>query len=210
VAYYDARWGYRKVDARRYERRRFGSRQRRLNQRLLERAITRALSSVPRGGLILDAPCGTGILVPMLRRLGFRSVGADIGQAMLEVARERGHDLGLMRADLECPPLRPRSVDAVVCSRFLMLLPPATRPVVLSALAAATRGPVVATVCHPYTYKSAVRRLRRFVGLATKQPPRFTRRALEAEVLSAGLVLEQVIPVAPLFSEVWVLVLRTP
>jgi hypothetical protein len=55
-----------------------------------------------------------------------------------------------------------------------------------------------------------MRRLRRLVGLRAKQPPRFTRRALEAEVRAAGLVLERVIAVAPLFSEVWVLVLRKP
>ena len=37
TADYDARWGYRQLDARRYERRRYGGAIRRLNHRLLER-----------------------------------------------------------------------------------------------------------------------------------------------------------------------------
>src|SRR5262249_59528223 len=89
--HYDARWGYRKLDAERYERRRYGSLGRRLNLRLLERALTRALARVPADGLVLDAPCGTGILSTFLRRQGYRVIGADISPAMLAVAPLRAH-----------------------------------------------------------------------------------------------------------------------
>src|SRR2546428_773855 len=115
---YDARWGYRQFDARRYERRRYGGAIRRLNHRLLE-----------------------GVLDP---------------------------------------------------------------------LAAPARGPLVATVCHPYTLKSFGRALRRALGRRAKQSPRLTRRALAAELDAAGLELERVIPVMPLLSEVWVVVVRKP
>jgi SAM-dependent methyltransferase len=206
---YDARWGYRTLDAERYERRRYGSAGRRLNLRLLERALSRALDTVPAGGLVLDAPCGTGILTGFLRRKGFRVVGADISPAMLAVARRRGEALGQVRADLEQPPCRTRSVDAVVSSRFMMHLPPETRPRVLRALADLARGPVIATICHPYTYKSFQRAVRRMLGSNVKRSPRLTRRALAAEAASAGLRIERVIPVLPLLSEVWVVVLST-
>src|SRR5207249_3086752 len=128
TADYDARWGYRQLDARRYERRRYGGAIRRLNHRLLERALGRALAGLAPGALVLDAPCGTGILGPFLARRGLRVIGADISPAMLAVARERDGAVGHVRADLELPPLRPRSVDAVVCTRFLMHLPAASRP----------------------------------------------------------------------------------
>src|SRR5207247_5702576 len=154
VANYDARWGYRTLDARRYERRRYGGVIRRWNLRLVERAIGRGLAGVGPGGLVLDVPCGTGILETSLAGRGLRVVGMDISPAMLEVAHERGHALGQVRADLELAPCRPGSVDAVVCHRFLMHLPPASRPRVLRALAELARGPLVATVCHPYTVKS--------------------------------------------------------
>src|SRR5262249_56279639 len=102
--HYDARWGYRTLDAERYERRRYGSLGRRLNLRLLERALARALAGVPAGGIVLDAPCGTGILSRFLQGRGFRVVGADISPAMLAVAHRRGTSLGHVRADLEQPP----------------------------------------------------------------------------------------------------------
>ena len=210
TADYVARWGYRTLDARRYERRRYGGRMRRLNLRLLEWALARALSGVAPGALVLDAPCGTGILGPFLARRGLRVIGADISPAMLAVARERDGAVGHVRADLELPPLRPRSVDAVVCTRFLMHLPAASRPRVLDTLAGLGRGPLVATVCHPYTLKSLVRALRRAFGGRAKRSPRLTRRMLAGEVAAAGLELGRVIRVMPLLSEVWVVVVRKP
>ncbi|HXJ34563.1 MAG TPA: methyltransferase domain-containing protein [Candidatus Eisenbacteria bacterium] len=208
-AYYDARWGYRRFDARRYEARRYGSFGRRVNHRLLERALKKGLAGVRRGGIVLDAPCGTGILADFLRGQGFRVLGADISPAMLEVAKERGPVIGHVRADLERPPLRPGSVDAVVSTRFLMHLPPEIRPRVLGGMARLANGPVVATVCHPYTYKTFGRAVRRALGRKVKQSPRLTRAELEQEVAAAGLRLERVIPVLPLLSEVWVIVVRT-
>ncbi|HYR95256.1 MAG TPA: class I SAM-dependent methyltransferase [Candidatus Binatus sp.] len=208
TADYDARWGYREFDARRYERRRYGGLVRRLNLRLLERALGRALAGVGGRRLVLDVPCGTGILGAFLTGRGLRVVGADISPAMLEVARGRDHALGHVRADLEAPPYRRGTFDAVVCARFLMHLPAASRPGVLRTLAGLTRGPLVATVCHPYTLKSLGRSLRRLLGRAVKRSPRLTRRALAAEVEAAGLRLERVIPVLPFLSEVWVVVIR--
>jgi SAM-dependent methyltransferase len=207
-AHYDARWGYRSFDARRYEARRYGGAMRRLNHRLLERALAQGLAGVRQGGIVLDAPCGTGILADFLRGLGFRVLGADISPAMLEVARERGPFVGHVRADLERPPLRAGSVDAVVSTRFLMHLPAELRPRVLRALATLARGPVVATVCHPYTVKSFGRAIRRAIGVHAKKSPRLTRRELEAEVAAAGLRLDRVIPVMPILSEVWVIVVH--
>src|SRR5579885_693263 len=161
AAHYDARLGYQTLDARRYERRRYGGVVRWMNLRLLERALGRALAEVPPGSVVLDAPCGTGILTGFLRARGLRVIGADISPAMLGVARERGGTVGHVRADLEAPPWRPASFAAVVSSRFLMHLPPAIRPRVLAGLAALAHGPLVATVCHPYTAKSFGRALRR-------------------------------------------------
>lgn len=208
TADYDARWGYRHFDAERYERRRYGGLVRSLNLRLLNRALARGLAGVDGRRLVLDVPCGTGIIGDHLAGLGFEVVGADISPAMLAVAAGRDHAAGLVRADLEAPPWRPRSFDAVVCVRFLMHLPAAARPRVLRTLAGLTHGPLVVTVCHPYTVKSLGRAVRRRLGGRAKRSPRLTRRELAAEADAAGLVLERVIPVMPFLSEVWVAVLR--
>jgi SAM-dependent methyltransferase len=208
TANYDARWGYRAFDAERYERRRYGGLVRGLNLRFLERAILRALGRVDGRRLVLDVPCGTGIIGHHLAARGFDIVAADISPAMLAVAAGRDHAVGLVRADLEAPPWRPGTFDAVVCARFLMHLPPEARPRVLRTLADLARGPLVATVCHPYTVKSLGRWLRRRLGARPKRSPRLSRRALAAEAAAAGLELERVISVLPLLSEVWVVVMR--
>jgi SAM-dependent methyltransferase len=207
---YDARYGYREIDARRYERRRYGSVIRRLNLRRVIRCILRGLEGVPAGGVVLDAPCGTGILHEPLEARGYKVLGADISRAMLDVARHRATARGWVRADLERPPFRAGSFDAVVCNRFLMHLPSVTRVAVLRALASVTRGPLVVTVCHPYTVKSGLRALRRLVGGRAKRSPRLTRAELQAEVDAAGLRLTRLIPVIPLLSEIWVVVLERP
>lgn len=204
---YDAYWGYRSIDARRYARRRYGGFVRRLNLRLLERALGRALVDVAPGSLVLDVPCGTGVLSDLLRARGLRVVGADVSPAMLEVAHGADRVLGHVRGDLHAPPFRAGVFDAVLCVRFLMHLSAAERPAVLRTLAALTRGPVIVTVCHPWTYKHAARALRRLVGLPAKRAERITGAALRGEVERAGLRLRRVIHVAPLFSEVWVAVL---
>lgn len=207
---YAARLGYVDVDARRYERRRYGGLRRWANQRMLVRALGRALVDVSPGALVLDLPCGTGVLASFLRSRRYRVVGADISPAMLGVAHGRGDVLGHVRADVEAPPWRPGTFDAVVSARFVMLLPPALRPKVLAGLARLTRGPLVATFCHPYTTKSFTRLLRRAIGMRAKpiDARRVTRAQLEREAAAAGLRVERVLWVVPLFSEVWVVVLR--
>jgi len=209
---YVARRGYQAIDSRRYERRRYGTRIRRMNLRFLEAALARALAGVPRDRPLLDVPCGTGILLDSLAGQGFRVVETDISPAMLSVSAPRAAKLGLgcVRADLEAPPYRPRTFGAVVCVRFLMHLDSAQRVRVLRTLATLTNGPVVGTVCHPYTFKSFGRAVRRLLGGRPKRSQRLTRRELEAEVGAAGLRLESVSALFPVFSEVWVVVIRNP
>jgi len=206
---HDPRWGYQRLDPRRYDRRRYGNPLRRLNLWCLERAVASALAGVPAGGLVLDAPCGTGVLTDALRARGLRVVGLDISAVMLTLARERSA-VGVVRADLDRPPWRDGRFAAVVCNRFLMHLPPARRMQTLATLARLADGPLIATVCHPYTTKSMTRALRRSIGWRVKESPRLTHAALAAEVSAAGLRLERVIRVLPLFSEVWVAVITRP
>src|SRR6185295_7584198 len=129
---------------------RYGSPIRRLNLRLTERAILRALADVPAGGLVLDLPCGTGILHDRLRARGLRVVAADLSPTMLAVARARGEAEGYVRADARHLPFREQRFDAALCTRFLMHLGAPARIATLQALTQLTNGPVVATICHPY------------------------------------------------------------
>jgi SAM-dependent methyltransferase len=200
----DSLTGYRHLDAARYERRRYGSLARRMNHWFLERA----LAPVAPGGLVLDTPSGTGILHDFLTARGYRVVASDLSRPMIAQAQRRGLAAGGVLADIRALPFRPRSFDAVVCSRFIMHLPRGARGETLRALAEMSRGPVIATVCHPYTFKTASRAARRFLGANAKQSPRITRRGLEEELAEVGLELASVAVVLPILSEVWVASIR--
>jgi ubiquinone/menaquinone biosynthesis C-methylase UbiE len=205
--YYDARWGYRTIDVRRYEARRYGTRTRQLNFRLLTWRLRQALARVPAGGTVLDVPCGTGVLTSMLASLGLAVTSLDISAPMLAVAAERGAG-GRVRADVERLPFASRTFDAVVCNRFLMHLPSTLRPAVLRELCRVSRGPLVVTVCHPYTLKSFGRAIRRSLGLKAKRHERIGMKDIRREAEAAGLRLERVSSVTPLMSQVWVAVFR--
>ncbi|HSL77884.1 MAG TPA: class I SAM-dependent methyltransferase [Candidatus Limnocylindrales bacterium] len=52
--------------------------------------IDRLVATMPSGGLLLDAPCGTGQYFARIRGAGRRVVGVDQSAGMLEQARRRG------------------------------------------------------------------------------------------------------------------------
>src|SRR5258706_5369369 len=74
---YDARYGYRNIDALRYERRRYGTVVRRINLRRVVHCILRGLAGVPAGGVVLRAPCRARIPHAPLRTRGLQRGGAS-------------------------------------------------------------------------------------------------------------------------------------
>ncbi len=62
----------------------------------------------------LDAGCGTGVLMGMLRRIGWNSLGVDLSLSMLRTARKRRGDLPLAVADLRALPFH-REVHLLTC-----------------------------------------------------------------------------------------------
>jgi SAM-dependent methyltransferase len=193
-------------DAAEYESRRYQGWVRRANLQALERALGRAMANIPAGALVLDLPCGTGILRPFLLARGYRVVSADLSPDMLAIARRRPAGLGHVRADYAAAPFRRESFDAVVCVRFFNLLSERERPRALRLLAELSRGPLVVTVNHPYTIKGALRRLRVWLRLSRPKKPRPSRAQIEREAADAGLRIQQIHQVTPLLSEVWVVV----
>ena len=65
---------------------------------------------------VLDAPCGTGRLHPVLSGGGAPYLGIDLSPAMLA---EHPAARRCVRASIEGLPLRDRSIDLVVCCRLL-------------------------------------------------------------------------------------------
>jgi SAM-dependent methyltransferase len=97
---------------------------------------------VPRGADVLDLACGNG---PVARLVTGTYVGVDRSADELRLARQR--DLAVVQADAGRLPVRDGSVDAVVVSMGLVLLP---LPAALHEVARVLRpgGVLVATLPH--------------------------------------------------------------
>lgn len=97
-------------------------------------AFTRALRRVGRVETAVDLGCGTGRLLPRLRRRAERVVGIDFAPELLRVARSRlGDDdrVELRCADLARPLRAPRGADLATCANVLLSPDESTRTAVL-------------------------------------------------------------------------------
>lgn len=102
------------------------------------RFVARLLETCPDGGLLLDAPCGTGQYFPQVVAAGRRVVGIDGSAGMLAQARARA-----LAIDLHHVRLRDLAFDdafdAVMTIDAMENVPPEDWPVVLANLHRAAR-----------------------------------------------------------------------
>lgn len=86
----------------------------------------RAWACTQSRGAVLEVAIGTGRNLPFYPR-DRRLTGIDFSPAMLGLARERAHDLGvaaaLLVADAQALPFGPASFDSVVCTLGLNAIP---------------------------------------------------------------------------------------
>jgi SAM-dependent methyltransferase len=126
-----------------YERCRFDNLKGRLYRTREEAIIERALSGLAAGCAVLDAPCGTGRLMSLLRRRGLRPTGCDISVAMMAVARRQlaaaGASVPLVASDIQHLPYPRKSFDAAICIGLLMHLDAEARVGALRQLASVAR-----------------------------------------------------------------------
>lgn len=107
------------------------------------RQVAAALAALPRGlpadAVVIDAGCGTGLCMPVLRPLAARLEGVDLSAGMLRHARARGGYDALHCAELTAfLDQRPASCDLVVCLDVLIYF--GALPPVLAACHRALRG----------------------------------------------------------------------
>jgi SAM-dependent methyltransferase len=76
-------------------------------------------------GSVLDAGCGTGRVAIELSRRGYRVVGVDVDEAMLETARVKAPELAWVRGDLADPRLDfGQTFDVVVMAGNVLIFVP--------------------------------------------------------------------------------------
>ena len=100
--------------------------------------VTRFLGLLPPGGIVLDAPCGTGRYFSMVVDAGLRVVGVDGSNGMLSQARARGVAEALEHSVLQ-DLAHERAFDGAMTVDAMENGPPEDWPVVLANLHRAVR-----------------------------------------------------------------------
>jgi RimJ/RimL family protein N-acetyltransferase/ubiquinone/menaquinone biosynthesis C-methylase UbiE len=95
--------------------------------------IERAVAFVKHKGVALDVGCGTGRLMGLLSKHGFRTDGLDVSTAMIALARDRHPEARLFHADI-CRWELPRSYDLIVAWDSVWHVPPGQQEAVLTKL----------------------------------------------------------------------------
>lgn len=191
-----------------------------------QRAILKALEYIPRGASVLDLPCGTGRLTPMLLRHGLQVTGGDASPPMVVAARqnyqklrESGEFSGSEPVDFDVRDVmdtgfETNQFDAVFCNRLLHHFAESpTRRAALAELRRICRGPVIVSFFNSFSLDAVARRLRQTVGIRKKrgvEDPRacIPMRVFASDVAAAGLRIEAKIPARWGVSQQWYLVLR--
>jgi len=191
-----------------YDFHRWGSPQRAKRNLAKWRTILKALSETEGVGSIVDLPCGTGRFTDRLVECGYQVIGSDISLEMMQQAQKRIGPmkglLGFIRADAEALPLPDASIDCVMSIRFLFHVDPVTRVRMLREMGRVSRRWLILDYRHKYSYRYAMYRLRKLVGMAKNPLVRVSRAQLEQEMRDAGLAIRGVFPVARVFSDKWV------
>lgn len=83
----------------------------------LDEMEVRLLEPYVRGRRVLEAGCGTGLILERLRPIAASVVGADLSAGMLEKARARGHEV--VQASVTDMPFEDASFDTVCSFKVL-------------------------------------------------------------------------------------------
>lgn len=95
--------------------------------------VERAFAFVTHKGVALDVGCGTGRLLGLLSKHGFRTDGLDVSPAMIAFARDRHSEARLYQADI-CRWDLPQSYDLIVAWDSVWHVPLGQQEAVLTKL----------------------------------------------------------------------------
>ena len=185
------------------------------------RCIQKSLQFVKPGGKVLDLPCGTGRLTPILAAAGFQVTAADASPHMLALAERRWKDQpgGMFPAaapvafhvqEVMQTSYNDGQFDGVVCNRlFHHFNEPETRFAALCELRRICRGTVVVSFFNSFAVDALKFRLKYFLrGTAPTDRIPIPLRMFQEEADRAGLQVVSRLAVMWGLSPLWYLVLR--
>ncbi len=165
-----------------------------------DRIVTRLLSRLSAGSVVLDAPAGYGRMRPAILRNGLVPWHVDLSLAMLQRLREAhgGRDAVIaLQGDAARLPLPDGAVDCIVCCRLFHHFDAAdTRRRFLEEFARVTRRFAVVSFYTPGNVRSWKRRIAGRKPRGYPIPPRIFR----AEAAAAGFRVISLSAVVPLLE----------
>lgn len=189
---FDPRTEYQDIDtAEQYDMKRFSTISGKLFQWAERRDLQRIVRKIPAGSLLMDAPCGTGRLLPLYLSEGHKILGVDISGEMIQVARRRtaqwNGKTNFSRMDFVQIPLVDRSVDTVFSIRFLPHFPPQERVQMLREFSRVSRQRVVISVSVSNAWMRFRRKIKGWLGHDKPVRNPVTLAGIRAELKQAGL-----------------------
>jgi SAM-dependent methyltransferase len=181
-----------------------------------ERCIRKALAGLGAGARVLDIPCGTGRLLPLLREMGFQVVEADSSLHMIEQGRRYAEGQGLSDGtefrveDALATRFADDAFDAVLCNRLFHHFREAeVRRRCLRELSRICRGPLIVSFFCNLSLGAVSFHLRHWLGrqAATDRIP-IPYRAFVADAAAARLNVVRLMMARPGISKQWYAVLE--
>jgi SAM-dependent methyltransferase len=182
----------------------------RARHRREERAIRRALRDVPAGASVLDLPCGTGRMFPVLHALSYRVTAADASAAMVAFARDAGAQAGwtpaggVHVASVFDTGFRDDAFDAVLCNRlFHHFAEPEARRAGLAELRRICSGTLVVSFFCALSLDAWRTRRRRSRGKRRSGREAISFGSFRADAEASGLEIIRVHRTLPGISQQW-------
>jgi SAM-dependent methyltransferase len=171
-------------------------------QRLLVRELARYKWSDE--DILLDVPCGTGVLGRILKKLPLCIIACDISAEMMALACEEYSSdrfISCVLADITTMPFPRSSFNCVVTLGFLHRVPIEIKRAALCEIAALSTRVVIAD----YSIDTALQRLKHRILLKLSRshipaPCPTTLKEFKAECETAGLKVVRSMKVLPFFS----------
>lgn len=131
--------------------------------------LDRAFKHIPLSHRVLDLPCGGGRVFIRLAKHGYQVAGADLSDAMLDIARENakkaGVECSIEKKDVEKLDYPDRAFDTLVCFRLFQHFPtPAIRQSAVRELCRVADQYVVISYFSPYSWTQAKLMLKEKLG----------------------------------------------
>jgi ubiquinone/menaquinone biosynthesis C-methylase UbiE len=192
---------------------RYGSEFNSRRHQRIRRVIVEALTDLPEGSRILDLPCGTGRLLPLLLELGYRYVGADSSPHMVEATREKLDGLQKsaaepLEAELEVQDITAltypeNAFDAVIVNRLFHHFTRAeTRIAALKELNRVCRGPIFVFFLNTWTANGLIFHLKHSIDRPKQRLP-ISLAEFRANGAAAGLELTAHWPTRGRYGKEW-------